>query len=186
LDQSTHVGWARLAWSPSGKRLLFTSVNDVRVLDLATGKWEIEFNLPGGPVAPNALSYPHDDFALLDNRLLVHLPTRIQLCNYLDANSIRTIGGTSFIAVQSGDGGILVPAEFPHPAAQELLEKAQSDPSVFLIHPGVTVAIDVTQVSGNYQQQVFQSLQQAAQQSGYRVAQTGPIVIAAAITGRMS
>ncbi len=57
----------------------------------------------------------------------------------------------------SGDaGGLLAPGEFPHPAAEKLLEKAQSDPSVFLIHPGVAVAIDVSGIAGPYQPAVRQ------------------------------
>lgn len=179
-----HIGWPRLAWSPDAKRLLFTSIHDVRVLNLETGEWAMEFSMPGGgPVAPNALSFPHDDFALLDNRLLLHLPTRIQVCNYLDAGTISTVGGTSFIAIVNNEGGTLVPASFPHPAAEKLLAKAQSDPTLFLVHPGVAVAIDVSGVAPQYQGVARQGLEKAAQQSGYRVAPASPITLVASITG---
>ncbi len=183
LPQNTHVGWPRLAWSPSGRRILFTSVGDVRVLDIETGKWLWEFNLPGGPVAPNALSYPDDDYALLDNRVLVHLPTKIQVCEYLDAGPMQTLGGTSFIAMFSGAGGMLVPGKFPHPAAAELLAKAESDPSLFLIHPGISVAIDVSGVGQQYQQAVRKGLEEAATSSGYKVSPSSAIKIVGAITG---
>ena len=129
------------------------------------------------------LSCPHDDFALLDNHLLVHLPTKIQVCDYRDAGQIETLGGTSFIAMLADAGGLLAPGDFPHPAAAKLLEKAQSDPSVFLIHPGVAVAIDVSGIAGPYQPGVRQGLEKAAKASGYTVAQSSPIVIMGAITG---
>jgi hypothetical protein len=157
--------------------------NDVRVLDLEKGEWLFGYNSPSGPVAPNALSCPHDDFALLDNRLLVHLPTKIQVCEYRDAGQIEILGGTSFIAMLSDAGGLLAPGEIPHPAAAKLLEKAQSDPSVFLVHPGVAVAIDVSGIAGPYQPGVRQGLEKAAKASGYTVAQSSPIVIMGAITG---
>jgi hypothetical protein len=183
LEQNTHVAWPRLAWSPSGKRLLLSYTNDVRVLDLEKAEWLFAYSSPSGPVAPNALSYPHDDFALLDNHLLLHLPTKIQVCDYRDAGQIETLGGTAFIAMLGDAGGLLAPGPFPHPAAEKLLEKAQSDPSVFLIHPGVSVAIDVSGIAGPYQPAVWQGLEKSAKASGFAVAQSSPIVIVGAITG---
>ncbi|MHB8864608.1 MAG: SHD1 domain-containing protein, partial [Pirellulaceae bacterium] len=183
LEQNTHVAWPRIAWSPSGKRLLVSFTSDVRVLDVEKGEWLFSYNSPSGPVAPNALSYPHDDYALLDNHLLVHLPTKIQVCDYRDAGRIETRGGTAFIALLTDAGGLLAPGTFPHPAAEKLLEKAQSDPSLFLIHPGVSVAIDVSGISGPYQQGVRQGLEKSARASGYTVEQTAPIVIVGAISG---
>jgi hypothetical protein len=64
-----------------------------------------------------------------------------------------------------------------------MLEQAQSDPSVFLIHPGVSVSIDVSGVTGQHQQVVRQGLEKAAQASGYKVVQSAPIVIAGSISG---
>ncbi len=183
LEQNAHVAWPRIAWSPSGKRVLVSYTNDLRVLDVEKGEWLYGFSSPSGPVAPNALSYPDDDFALLDNHLLVHLPTKIQVCDYRDAGQMETVGGTSLIAMLSDAGGLLAPGTFPHPAAQKLLEKAQSDPSLFLIHPGVSVAIDVSGVGPQYQQMVRQGLEKAAAASGYAVAQSSPIIIAGSITG---
>ncbi len=183
LEQNTHVAWPRIAWSPSGKRLLISYHMQVRMLDVEKGEWLYSYSSSSGPAASHALSCPHDDYALLDNRLLVHLPTKIQVCEYRDAGQIDIVGGTAFIAMLSDAGGLLAPGKFPHPAAEKMLEKAQSDPSVFLIHPGVEVAIDVSQVNPQYQQTVFQGLEKAAQASGYKVVQTSPIFLSASITG---
>ncbi len=178
-----NVGWARIRWSPSGKQLLFTSMGEVKVIDAATGQPVQEMTFPNAPVAANALTYPDEEYALLNNKLLVHLPTKIQVCEYNGANSIQCIGGVSFIAVQGGDGGIFVPASFPHPAAAEMLKKAQSDPSLFLIHPGVGVSIDVAAVSGPYQQIARTGLEKAAQASGYEVSPSSDIKLVASISG---
>lgn len=183
LPNGTTVGWPRILWGPDGDRLLFTSLGDVRVLDVKTGEWIHEMTFPQKPIAPNGLSFPDNDFALLNNNLLVHLPTKIQVCDYQGANSIKTLGGVSFIAVQGGDGGVFVPSAFPHPAAAELLETAKADPSLFLIHPGVAVSIDVTGVPGQHRQAVRTELEKSVVASGYRVAANAPIRIFGSITG---
>ncbi len=182
LDNSARIGWNRVCWSPSGKRILFTAVGEIRLFNVETGEWEVDMHFSDVPIATNALSYPHEDFALLDNRLLVHLPTKIQVCDYEAANAITTLGGTSFIGVQEQNGGLLVPAKFPHPAAEELLAKAQSDPTVFLVHPGVQVAVDVSG-AGQYQAQVKAGLETAIKNSGYQLDPSAPIKIAGAISG---
>ncbi|TWU10020.1 SHD1 domain-containing protein [Allorhodopirellula heiligendammensis] len=183
LAPNTPTGWCRVAWSPSGKRILLTSIADVRVMDTKTGQWAFEFTLPGGPVATKALSFPDEKFALLDSRLLVDLESKIQVCEYRGASQIETLGGTSFIAVQSDAGGVLVPAKFPHPAALKMLAKAQEDPSLFLLHPGVAVSIDVSGVSNQYQATVRQGLEKSVATSGYTLNDSSPIQIMASISG---
>ena len=106
LEPNTHVAWPRIAWSPSGKRIAVSYTNNVRILDVEKGEWTLEYSSTGGPVCPNALSYPHDDFLLLDNHLLVHLPSRIQVCDYRDAGPIKTVGGTAFIGMLADSGGL--------------------------------------------------------------------------------
>ena len=183
LEPTTHVAWPRIAWSPSGKRIAVSFTNTVRILDVEKGEWTLEYSSTGAPVCTNALSYPHDDFLLLDNHLLVHLPSRIQVCDYRDAGPIKTVGGTAFIGMLADSGGLLAPGKFPHEAAEKLLETAQKDPSVFLVHPGVSVAIDVAGVSPQYQQVVRQGLEKAAVESGYKVEASAPIVLVGSITG---
>ncbi|WP_197231002.1 SHD1 domain-containing protein [Novipirellula artificiosorum] len=183
LPQNTQTGWCRVAWSPSGKRILFTSISDIRVMDVESGQWLFEFSLPGGPVATRALSYPDEDFVLLDKRLLVDLRSKIQVCEYRDAGQIETIGGTSFIAIHSGNGGLLAPGKFPHPAAEQMLETALNDPRLFLLHPGVAVAIDVSAIRSEHQQVARTGLEQSAAQAGYEVAPTSPIKIVGSISG---
>ncbi|MEZ6135685.1 MAG: SHD1 domain-containing protein [Pirellulaceae bacterium] len=182
LDNQAAAGWNRVAWSPSGKRILFTAVGDVRVFNVESGEWEQQFHLSDAPIATRSLSYPHEDYALLDNHLLVHLPTKIQVCDYRDATRIETQGGTAFIGIQGQDGGLFVPAQFPHPAAVTMLEKAQKDPSVFLIHPGVGVSIDVNG-AGQHQAEVRTALETAVKNSGYKLDQSSPIKIVGAISG---
>ena len=182
VEDKPHIAWPRLRWSPSGTRLLFTFINEMRVLDLTNGTWTNKCSFPGGPIAANGLSYPHDDYALLDDHLLVHIPSQIKVCDYRDATRITTVGGMSFIGMQSGEAGLVVPAKIPHPAAEKLLAQAQKDPSVFLIHPGVQVSIDAAG-AGQWAGQASQMLSKAATASGYKVVANAPIKIVASVSG---
>jgi hypothetical protein len=178
-----HLGWPRIRISPSGKRLLVTFINHMRVLDLTKGEWIHESSFPNGaPIAPNALSYPHDDFALLDNRVLVHIPTQIKVCEYRDITRIASLGGINLVSRQENESGVVLPLAMPHPAAEKTLAQAKDDPSVFLIHPGVNVSIDASG-TGEHASKVQSFLQSAAQSSGYNVVPNAPISIVAAITG---
>lgn len=182
LEDKPHLGWPRLRWSPSGAKLLFTFMSEIRVLDLKDGQWTHKAAFTGGPIAPNSLSYPHDDYALLDNHLLVHIPSQIKVCDYKSATRITSIGDTCFIGLQSGDGGLVVPAKIPHPGAEKILQQAEKDPSVFLIHPGVSVSIDASG-AGQWAAKVSQSLAKAATASGYKVVSNSPVTIVASVSG---
>jgi hypothetical protein len=182
LEDKPHIGWPRIRWSPSGTKLLFTFMSEMRVLDLSNGNWVHKVGFTGGPIAPNALSYPHDDYALLDNHLLVHIPSQIKVCDYRSATQITSVGGMCFIGMQGGDGGLVVPAKMPHPAAEKIIAQAEKDPSVFLIHPGVQVAVNAAG-AGQWAGQVAQMLSKAATASGYKVVANAPIVIEASVSG---
>jgi SLA1 homology domain 1, SHD1 len=183
VESGLKIAWPRLCWSPSGKRIILTTNNDVRPLNVETGDWEQHFSVPShGPIAPNALSCPDEDYLLLDNRLLVHLPSKIQVCEYRDASAIEVIGGTSFIGMMGDNGGLLAVATFPHPSAKKLLESAKDDPSLFLIHPGTFVSIDASGC-GEFQAEVKANLEKAAKESGYVVAAGAEIQIKATVSG---
>jgi hypothetical protein len=182
LDGKPHVAWPRIRWSPSGNRMLVTFTNDIRLLDLTKGEWTHQSTLVGPPVAPNALSYPHDDYALLENRLLLHIPSQIKVCEYQDAGRIQSLGSMSFIAMQAHESGLLVPAPIPHPAAEKTLDQAKSDPSVFLIHPGVQVSIKADG-AGQHANDVAKHLKTAAQRAGFQVVSNAPILIVGTISG---
>ncbi len=182
MEDKPHIGWPRLRWSPSGTKVLYAFMNELRVLDLTNGEWAHKASFTGGPIASHGLSYPHDDYALLDDHLLVHIPSQIKVCDYRSASRIAAVGGTCFVSMQGGDGGLFFPSKIPHPSAEKILAKAEKDPSVFLIHPGVQVSINATQ-AGQWANQVAQSLSKAAVASGYKVVPNSPIVIVGSVSG---
>jgi WD40 repeat protein len=182
LEGQPHVAWPQVHWSPSGTKLLVGFTTEMRVLDLTSGKWTHQTVLTGGRNVARGISYPHDDYALVNNELLVHLPSQIKVCNYNSATNITTLGGMSFIGMQEPSGGFVVPAKMPHPAAEEILAQAEKDPSVFLIHPGVEVSIE-TAGAGQWANQASQLLTKAATASGYKVVANSPISIVASVSG---
>lgn len=182
LPTNARAGWNRIRWSPSCKRVLCSAVGELRVLNVESGEWEHDFKLSDAPAATRALSFPDEDFALLDNSLLVHLPSKIKVCQYSGATSIKEVGGESFIAMHGGDGGFVVAAKFPHPAAKEMLQTALDDPSTFLIHPGVGVTVDSTR-AGRNQQEIRKGLEQSVARSGYKVDGSSSIRVVAEISG---
>jgi hypothetical protein len=182
LADKPHVAWPKVCWSPSGKNLLLSFTNSLRVLDLTKGEWRQECTFTGAPIATRGLDYPHEDYALLDGHLLLHIPSQIKVCDYRDSTRITTLGGTSFIGMQNGDTGFVVPAKIPHPAAEKILAQAKDDPSVFLIHPGVEVSVNASG-AGQYASEVASSLEAAASAAGYKVVSNSPISIVASITG---
>ncbi len=182
VPDAKNMGWCHLAWNPDETKLLLSSIGDLRVLDTSTGEWPIDLHLSDAPVATKGVEFPDDDYALLNGSLLVHLPTRIELCNYTDAGAIKSVSGQSLIAILDGSAGVLVNAKFPQPAAVKMLANTKDDPSIFILHPGVGVSIDA-RAAGAHQNEVRQTLETAALASGYTIDSNSPIRIEAGITG---
>ncbi len=177
-----HIAWPKVQWSPSGKKLLIGYTATIKVYNLETKSWEVNFSLDGGQNVGQSLRYPDDDYALLNGGLLIHLPTQIQICDYKDASQIEVLGGKTFVALLNDEAGVILPLELPHTAAKDTLAQAQDDPSVFLIHPGVEVAIDAGG-TGQYRAQVHEHLRVSAERAGYKIVPNAPIMIVATITG---
>lgn len=184
LEGQPRLSWPRICLNPAGDQLLLTYGNDFRVIDLSSGTTGLSGTITtSGPLAANGLSFLNDDYALLDNRLLLHLPSQIMVCEYKDAAQITSVGGVEFVGLLGDQGGLVVPTSIPHPKAKETLAKAVNDPGVFLIHPGVSVSLNVTGVGGEYQAQVETALRQAAEKAGYKVVSNAEISIVAAVSG---
>lgn len=183
LEDEPHMAWTKICLSPAGDKLLLSFTSQLRMIDLASGEVELIHESGGGPLAPNGLLFPHPDYALLNNHLLLHLPSRILVCDYQQAAVIKSLGGVEFVGVMDDQRGVVVPTQIPHPKAEELLKQAQDDPSVFLIHPGVSVAVDVSGVPANYRKEAEDGLTKAAREAGYQIQPNASIRLKATISG---
>lgn len=180
-----HIAWPQIAISPTGKNLLVAFGDEVRLLNLTKGEWTMkESVLHNGSLSHGGIAFPDEEYALFGNSLLIHLQSMVKVCTYGDAKAIKSVGPTSYVAVMDGEAGLVVPTKFPHPKAAELLKKAQSNPNLFIVKPGVEVAIDVGGVSSQFQAEVKAALEKAATAAGYKLAaSSAPIRLVATITG---
>ena len=173
----------KVCWSRDGNRIALTTGSQLQILEVDSGTWVREISFPSSSIASSGLLLPDDDFALLNKRTLVHLPTRIELCDYSGIESVVNVADTTLVCVQSTEGGILMPTRFPHARAEAVLENAQGDKSFFVVKPGTEVAIDVDGVAEEYREQVQGWIEEAAVKSGYRVTTDSPAQIIASISG---
>ncbi len=184
LEDKPQLSWPRIRLSPSGDKLLLTFGGEYRLIDLKSGETLSNATIVNqGIAAAHGLSYPDDDYALLDNHLLLHLPSQIIVCDYQDAAIITSVGGVEFVGILGDQGGLVVPTEFPHPKAKATLTQALDDPNIFLIHPGVAVSLNVNGVGGEYRAQVEEDMRQAAEAAGYKITNNADISLMAAISG---
>ncbi|WP_436716326.1 SHD1 domain-containing protein [Roseiconus lacunae] len=184
LTEKPRLGWTKIRLNDSGDRMMITFVNQLRVIDLSNGETVDDYETAGNsPLSPRGLGYPAEDFALLDNHLLVHIPSRIRVCDYKDAAVICCEGGTEFIGLLTDKGGLLVPTSMPHPKAEAVLKQAMDDPSVFLIYPGVEVSLDVSGVPEQYHASVKDNLEESIKRAGYLLKPSAAIEIKASVSG---
>jgi hypothetical protein len=183
IPDKPHIAWPRIGWSPSGKHLVVSYLNHLRVFNVESGQWVQHHTQPGPPLAPHGLDFPHEDFVLLNNNRLLHMPTKIHVCDYHGAQSLGTVGGTTFVCVQEPGSGSLRALELPHAKAMELLERAQKDPGTFLLAPGASVAIDVSKVPAQHQPEARSGLEEALGEAGFRVAASAQVSAVAKIEG---
>lgn len=135
-----------LAFSPSGKRLGCVAFDKVLMWDVATGKLEREFKCPG-IVINGKIDYPAEDFMLVGDNYLIDLPNQLKLWKYDGYKRARTVGGTTFFTVVTRDQRALVNVPLPHSEARDLLKKALEQPELFVLRPGATVKLNLSDIS---------------------------------------
>lgn len=183
IEGNPQMGWTRVKFSPSGERLAVSFQSECRILDLKTEEWIHKISYPNlGPIAPNGLLFPDDDYLLLNNTTLVHIPSQIKVCELQQVGGIASFGSTTLIAVQGDSGGVVLPTKLPHASAAKALASAEKDPDVFLVRPGVKVSIDVSG-AGQYAEQIRNSLTKAATKANYDIDNSSQIKLAGSVTG---
>lgn len=175
--------WPGLAFSPSGTRLGCVAQDRILVWETATGKLIQDFQTPGlhinGPV-----SFPDDSFLLANNKYLIDLENRIKLWEYNGAEQLSLVGSQAIAVVGSHNGpGALLTVQLPHQAAKQMLQKALTDPELFVFKSGTTVKLDVTGIPEADQEHVRESLTRKLGEMSCEVGDAGTIRIVAKVTG---
>ena len=177
--------WPNLAFSPSGKRLGCVCNDKIVVWDVATGK--LERTVPAdGLVIHGRIDFVGDDYVLANGKYLFDVANQLKLWTYDGQESVRSAGGWTFFGTTDGEKkpGALVAAEIPHPAANSLLKKALSDPSLFVLKAGTTVKINTSGIRDASQQaRVQESLTKRLQAIGCSAGANGTIELVASVDG---
>ncbi len=169
--------WVKAQFSPSGKRLAASSQQKLMIWDVETGDVLFQGDIPGLALA-FGLHFPAEDFVLISNEYLVEWSSGIKVWQYNGGSHPVCEGGVVFYA-----GDALVPLTMPHPEATRLLDQAKKQSDLFVVKKGTSVALDVSNVPAQYQDEVKKSLTQQIEAVGCKVAPAAPVTVKATITG---
>jgi len=182
LADKGHLPWPSFAISPSGRKIALSSSERLLLFDVEKKEWLDEVQL-SGYFGGHAVGFPDEEYVLFDGKLLIHWPSRIRLWEYADVSATQVVGEYAFFGLTSDGGGLLYPTKLPHPKAVAMLESARQRSDIFIVRPGVALALDVNGVAQQYQATVRESLEKAIGKIGCQVAPQAEVQVVATITG---
>lgn len=173
-----------LAFSPSGRRLACISQQLLLVWDVTNGGLIQNFPISGVHIF-TGLDFPHDNYVLGGNKYLIDIQNQLKLWTYDGHEQVATMGGWTFFAVADGQkSAALLPVRIPHPGATELLQKALTDPNLFVLKAGTKVKLDVSAIPDPAQREkVIQGLSRRLQAIECTADPQGTITLVAALEG---
>jgi hypothetical protein len=177
--------WPSVAFSPSGKRLACTAADKLLVWDTATGKLERTIPCTGIHVQ-GSVQFPDDNFVLVSGKFLFDVENQLKLWSYEGAEQTATAAGWTFFAVTDGDQkpGALVAVQVPQPAAKSLLNKALTQPDLFVLRSGTTVRLNLNGIPDAVQREtVRKALTDRLQTIGCTAGDNGTIELIASMEG---
>ncbi|MBW3595817.1 MAG: hypothetical protein KY475_00925 [Planctomycetes bacterium] len=182
-ETPTKLTWPYVAFSPEGTQLACTAQDRILVWDTATGELKRNFNTPGIHIH-GAIDFPDENFLLANNQYLIALDSQIKLWQYHDVGHVQTKGGNTFIPQSPHNRpGTLLAVKVPHAEAVSLLQKALTQPDLFVFREGSAVTLDVSGVPDSHREQVAKSLTAKLQEMNCKVGPGGTITLAAKVEG---
>lgn len=179
-----NMAWTTFAFSPSGKRLACqVFVNKVFTYEVADGSKAHEIPLMGlNPQQP--VVWPDEDHLLIGAHTLVDLESQVRLWQYLGNERVATANGLCWfeVAANQNQGGALVPAKLPQNGVKETLARALRDPNFFILKPGSSVFIEVSNLPDpSRRDEVIKGLTDSLAKNDIRVEQGSPLVVQASM-----
>lgn len=182
---SEKMQWPYMAFSPSGKRLACIAFDKILVWETATGK--LLRNIPAaGLNIHGAIDFADDGFVLAGGKYLIDLENQLKLWTYEGQEKVCSVGGTTFFATTDGEqkAGALIAARIPHAAATDLLKKALTDPSLFVLRAGTNVKVNVSGIRDVSQRaHVLDAMTKRLQAIGCSAGPAGSIELLAIVDG---
>jgi hypothetical protein len=174
----------QLAFSPSGKRLACISQDKLLVWDVANGNLIQNMTVTGVHIF-TGIDFPHDNYVLGGNKFLIDIENQLKLWTYEGHEQVLTAGGWTFFGVMDGQkAAALVPVKLPHSAATDLLKKALTDPTLFVLKAGTKVKLDLSGIPDASQRDaVTKGLTKQLGEIQCTVDPNGTVTLAAALEG---
>ncbi len=175
--------WPITAFSPSGQRMACIAQSRILVWETATGKLLYDFETPGIHLIGN-IGFPDDNFLIGGNLFVIDLENQLKLWQYSQAEKTFQLGKLTLAAVAAqGTAGALLSLELPHKDARNLLNKALTQPDLFVFREGTKVKLDVTGIPPAEQTHVREALTKKLSDMKCSVAEDGTISLVANVTG---
>ncbi|MGE0607607.1 MAG: SHD1 domain-containing protein [Pirellulales bacterium] len=179
--------WPCLNFSPSGKRLACIAFDKVLAWDVPSGKLERTVPASGLNIHSDVVFAFTDESTILANsQFLIDLDNQLKLWTYTGHEQVRGAAGWTFLGVTAGENatGTLIAAQLPHTAAKELLKKALTDPSLFILKAGTAVKLNVTGIADAAQQaRVAEGLTARLKAIDCTVDPNAPLELSASVEG---
>lgn len=171
----------QLAFLSSGKKLACADRSGVMVWNMEEGRVEADFS-PSGVASAGPIAMPDEDFVLLNRQTLVSISTQVNVWQYTGAEAVCTLGGVTFLITGGMNGpGAVAAAKLPHAAARQALEKALTQPDLFVFRKGVSVQLDVSAIPPAEQSRVRDALTKKLAAMEIRVDGKAPVTLAAGV-----
>ena len=180
--------WATMAFSPSGKQLACVAFDRVVQWDAATGKQEALVVATGLHINGH-IQFPADDFVLAGNQYLIDMKNQVKLWTYQGADAVACAGGITFFVASDGDRtpGAFLSGILPHPEANSVLQKALSDPDLFVIKPNTTVTVNTSSIPDQSQKaNIEKQAAKALEKINCKVGPGGSVELQATVEGPTS
>ena len=173
----------RLAFTPSGTRLVGATSGQVYTWDVATGQLERETQIEGANFH-GFLICPSEDHALGDQNKLYDLVNQLALWQYNGVGQVAVTGGICWMAVVGGANqpAALIPAKLPHAGIDEKLTQALADPNYFIFKPGSTVKLDLSKIPDSAgRKQAQEGLTKTLAEQKIQVNSSAPVTLVAEV-----
>lgn len=172
--------WIDTCFSPSCRRFAAANLSKLMVWDVDSGDVLLDGDVPGIQTT-GQLSFPDEQFVMINGNKLIEISTRIKLWEYQGFS--RWYDSKMLMIAHEDKSGKLMEVRLPHPKALEVLKQAKSQSDLFVLRKGAPVSIDLSGVPQQFQTNVEQSLKRKFETSGLRFQQGAPLVFKATIGG---
>lgn len=180
VPQDTVPG--HLAFSPSGAKIAVVGGNRAITWDAATG--EISSDFPINGVAELGVVFSGEDYLLVGSQYLIDLENQVKLWQYQGSNYSASSGNQVLIPDYNFiHNGAIMAGQLPHPEALKALEDAKSRGDLFLLKPGDTVNLDVSEIPESHQERVRKGITEQLAKHRIQIGQGAPVTVKASIQG---